>query len=80
MVIFLVIFAGIASKLEKVGPAFSGFNPPNPSLPFVTTDRKRIQCLKIILKKKQKKLDRYMWNSIDAKIVLAFRKKSNSVT
>ena len=54
MVIFQVIFAGIASKLENVGPAFSGFNPPNPSLPFLTTDRKRIQCLKIILKKTKK--------------------------
>ena len=32
------------------------------------------------LKKQKKKLDRYMWNSIDAKIVLAFRKKGNSVT
>ena len=49
-----MIFDGIASKLEKVGPALSGFNPPNPSLPFVATDRKEIQCLKIIFNNKKK--------------------------
>ena len=49
-----MIFDGIASKLEKVGPALSGFNPPNPSFPFVATDRKEIQCLKIIFNNKKK--------------------------
>ena len=39
-------FAGIALKLEKVGPTFTSFIPC-PSLPFVATDdRKQFHCLK----------------------------------
>ena len=34
----LVIFAGIAFKLEKVDPIFSSFNPCAPPLPLVATD------------------------------------------
>ena len=38
---FLIFFVEIASKLEKVGPTFSSFNPL-PSLPSVATkDRKQ---------------------------------------
>ena len=49
MIIFLVIFEDIASKLEKIGPIFSSFNP-FPSLPSVATDdRKQFQCRKIDL-------------------------------
>ena len=40
MVIFLVIFAGIALKLEIVGPMFSNFNPC-PYLPSVVTNDKK---------------------------------------
>ena len=39
-----MIFAGIALKLEKVGPAVSSFNSC-PSLPL--DDRKQFQCLNI---------------------------------
>ena len=46
---FLLIFAGMASKLEKVGPTFSSFNPCQ-SLPSVAKDeRKHFQCLNISL-------------------------------
>ena len=49
IIIFLVIFEDIASKLEKIGPIFSSFNP-FPSLPSVATDdRKQFQCRKIDL-------------------------------
>ena len=49
---FLVSFAGIALKLEKVGPTFSSFNP-RPSLPsFVTDGRKQLQYLNIVLNNK----------------------------
>ena len=45
--ICLVIFAGMALKLENVGPTFSSFNP-SPSLPSVDTDdRKYCHCLNI---------------------------------
>ena len=45
--IFLVIFENVASKLEKIGPIFSSFNP-FPSFPSVTkNDRKQFQCRKI---------------------------------
>ena len=37
IIMFLVIFKNIASKLEQIGPIFSSFNP-FPSLPSVTTD------------------------------------------
>jgi len=46
--IFLVIFESIATKLEKIGPIFSSFNP-FPSLPSVATDdRKQFQWRKIL--------------------------------
>jgi len=37
---FLEIFENTASKLEKIGPIFSSFNP-FPSLPSVATDGKK---------------------------------------
>ena len=37
---FLEIFDNTASKLEKIGPIFSSFNP-FPSLPSVATDDKK---------------------------------------
>ena len=41
-----MIFEDVASKLEKIGPFFSSFNP-FPSLPSVATDdRKQFQCRK----------------------------------
>ena len=41
----LVIFEDMASKLEKIGPIFSSFNP-FPSLPSVATDgRKQFQVV-----------------------------------
>ena len=44
-----MIFKDIASKLEKIGPIFSSFNP-FPSLPSAATDdRKQFQCRKIYL-------------------------------
>ena len=44
-IIFLVIFAGIALKLENVGLTYSGFNPC-PSLPSIDTEnRKEFQYL-----------------------------------
>jgi len=56
IIIFLVIFKNIASKLEKIGPIFSSFNP-FPSLPSVATDdRKQFQCSKIGLNNKARPL------------------------
>jgi len=47
IIIFLVVFENIASKLEKIGPIFSSFNP-FPSLPSIATgDRKQFQWRKI---------------------------------
>ena len=52
IITFLLIFAGIALKLENVGPTFSSFNP-HTSLPFVETDdRKQFQCLNIVFNNK----------------------------
>ena len=54
--IFFVIFEDIASKLEKIGPIFSSFNP-FPSLPFVATDdRKQFQCREIVFNNKTRSL------------------------
>jgi len=54
--IFLVIFENIASKLEKIGPIFSSFNPL-PSLPSIATDdRKQFQCRKIVFNNKARAL------------------------
>ena len=45
IVIFWVIFAAKALKLEKVAPTFSSFNPCQ-SLPSVAKeDKKQFQCL-----------------------------------
>ena len=49
---FVVIFAAIPLKLEKVGPFFQSFNP-YPSLQSAATDdRKQFQCINIVLNKK----------------------------
>jgi len=51
-----VIFENIASKLEKIGPIFSSFNP-FPSLPSVAKDdRKQFQCRTIVLNNKARPL------------------------
>ena len=53
---FLVIFENIASKLEKIGPIFSSFNP-SPSLPSVATDdRKQFQWRKMVFNNKARAL------------------------
>jgi len=53
---FWVIFEKIASKLEKIDPIFSSFNP-FPSLPSVAKDdRKQFQCRKIDLNNKARPL------------------------
>jgi len=55
IIIFLVIFENIASKLEKIG-LFSSCNP-FPSLPSVATDdRKQFQCFKIVFINKARPL------------------------
>ena len=48
MIIFYVIFAGIALKLEKAGPTFSSLSLPS----FATDNRKQFQCLIIVLNNK----------------------------
>ena len=54
--IVLVIFENVASKLEKIGPIFSSFNPL-PSLPSVATDdRKQFQYRKIVFNNKARPL------------------------
>jgi len=51
-----VVFENLASKLEKIGPTFSSFNP-FPSLPSVATgDRKQFQWLKIVFNNKARSL------------------------
>ena len=56
IIIFLVGFGNTASKLEKIGPIFSSFNPL-PSLPSVATDdRKQFQCRKIVFNNKARAL------------------------
>ena len=53
---FWVIFEKIASKLEKIDPIFSSFNP-FPSLPSVAKDdRKQFQCRTIVLNNKARPL------------------------
>ena len=49
IIIFLVIFKNIASKLENNGPVFSSFSP-FPSLPSVATNERK---------------PLYIWNSVD---------------
>ena len=73
IIIFLVIFEDVASKLEKNGAIFSSFNP-FPSLPSVATDnRKQFQCHNIVLNSKE--LEHYFGNLIDAKTLFRFCKK-----
>ena len=56
MIIILMIFEDMASKLEKIGPIFSSFNL-FPSLPSVATDdRKQFQCRKIVFNNKTRAL------------------------
>ena len=56
IIFFLVIFENIASKLEKIAPIFSSFNPL-PSVPSVATDdRKQFQCRKIVFSNKARSL------------------------
>ena len=53
---FLIFFVDIASKLEKVEPTFSNFNP-FPFLPSVeTNDRKQNKCHNIVLNNKPRPL------------------------
>ena len=47
--IFLVIFAGIALKREKIGPVPSSFNPCLSTPSVATHDRKQFQCLKTVV-------------------------------
>ena len=68
---FLLIFAGIALKLENVGPTFSSFNP-HTSLPFVETDdRKQFQCLNIVFNNKTAPL-LIFWIKLMRRQVLSF--------
>ena len=70
-IFFLVIFKNMASKLEKIGPILSSFNP-FPSLSSVATDdRKQFQCSKIVFNNKAGPLF-LKFNCIDAKTLLAF--------
>ena len=68
---FLLIFSGIALKLENVGPTFSSFNP-HTSLPFVETDdRKQFQCLNIVFNNKTAPL-LIFWIKLMRRQVLSF--------
>ena len=58
-IIFLVIFAGIALKLENVGPTFSSFNPCPSLLSVATDDKKQFLCLNKLVK--TTKLDHYFF-------------------
>ena len=72
IIIFRLISEDIASKLEKIGPMFSSFNP-FPSLPLaVADDRKQFQYCKIVF---NNKLDHYFWNSIDTETLFSFFKR-----
>jgi len=56
IIIFWVVFEDRASKLEKIGPSFSSFNP-FPSLPSVATGgRKQFQWRKIVFNNKARPL------------------------
>jgi len=67
--IFLLIFDNIASKLEKIGPIFSSFNP-FPSLPTVATTTG--SSFSSVRKSLITKVDPYFWNSIEAKTLFSF--------
>ena len=71
-----ILIAGNAFKLEKVGPAFSIFNPC-PSLPPVATDdREQFQCLNIVLNDKTEPL---FLDSIGVKTSFSFLKRQQMV-
>ena len=56
IIIILVIFEDMASKLEKTGPIFSNFNP-FPSLQSIATDdQKHFQSCEIIFNNKTRPL------------------------
>ena len=56
IIFFLVIFKDVASKLEKIGPFLSSFNP-FPSLPSVVTDnKKQFQGCEIVFNNKPRPL------------------------
>ena len=52
----MAIFTGIAFKLEKDGVTFSSFNPCPSLISFATDDRKKFQCLDIVLNNKPRLL------------------------
>ena len=52
IITFMLIFAGIALKLENAGPTFSCFNPHTSLLFVETDDRKQFQCLNIVFNNK----------------------------
>ena len=69
---FLVVFAGIALKLEKVCHIFSCFNPCLSFQALAKDNWKWFQCLYIVLNSNIKTLGHYFWNSIDAKTCFSF--------
>ena len=58
---FLVSLAGIAYKLDKVGPTFSSFNHFSSLLSVATDDRKQFHCLNRV-RLELTKLDHYFLN------------------
>ena len=70
IIIILVIFEDMASKLEKIGPIFSSFNPfpslPNPSKQTIGSSFSAVRQSLIT------KLDHYFWNSTDPKAPFSF--------
>ena len=48
IIIILVMFEDMTSKLEKIDPFFSSFNPFPSLRPAATDDRKPLQCRKIV--------------------------------
>ena len=56
MINVLAIFESISSKLEKISPIFSSFNPFLSLSSVATDDRKQFQYLKMILNNKTEPL------------------------
>ena len=56
IIIFFVIFENVASKLEKIGPIFSSFNPSPVLLSVATYNRKQFQRRKIVFNDKDRPL------------------------
>ena len=52
IIIYLVIFVGVALKLEKADPTLSNFNPSPPFPSVAIDDRKQDQSLNMILNSK----------------------------